>query len=273
MKFTGFKFKRLKIGGKLRLGFGIVVVLLVITGLAGIYTMFRISANSETIIETQHLMEAMDHAEEAVALIRLELGHYIFSHRETHLQEAEAARQQYRENWGVVKAHMIAEPHHTPEEIATIEQGYQTWDNKVKEALAIYSANPEDLAPVMAKLGEADNYFDDSLEPFIEEVHEDFLGHIAAVDASTNRLTKAMTMLMIVTSVLALILAMAFAYGISRGITGAVTHLTSAAASMSRGDLDVPIEVKTGDEIETLGEAIERMRESLKAAFERLRAA
>ena len=189
------------------------------------------------------------------------------------MQEAEAGRRQYEENWGVVKAHMIAEPEHTPEDIAAIEQGHRTWDNKLEEAHTLYDANPEDLAAVMAKLGEADAYFDESFEPLIEAVHVDFGGHIAAVEASTSRLTKAMTTLLIATSVLALILAMAFAYGISRGITGAVTHLTSAAASMSRGDLDVPIEVKTGDEIETLGEAIERMRESLKAALERMRAA
>jgi HAMP domain-containing protein len=48
-------------------------------------------------------------------------------------------------------------------------------------------------------------------------------------------------------------------------------YLSSAAESISRGDLDSPIIAETGDEMEDLARSIERMRVSLKAAIERLR--
>jgi methyl-accepting chemotaxis protein len=70
---------------------------------------------------------------------------------------------------------------------------------------------------------------------------------------------------------LAFVAAVLSAYYISRGITRAARHLAAAAESISRGDLDVPIEVRTGDEMQDLADSIERMRASLKAAIERLR--
>jgi HAMP domain-containing protein len=70
---------------------------------------------------------------------------------------------------------------------------------------------------------------------------------------------------------ISIIIALISAFVISRGITRSTSHLSEAADSISRGDLDVPIEVNTGDEMEDLAESIERMRTSLKAAIERLR--
>ncbi|MEJ2606722.1 MAG: HAMP domain-containing protein [Anaerolineales bacterium] len=58
---------------------------------------------------------------------------------------------------------------------------------------------------------------------------------------------------------------------IRRGLTNAALYLSSAAESISRGDLDTPIIAETGDEMEDLARSIERMRVSLKAAIERLR--
>ncbi len=40
---------------------------------------------------------------------------------------------------------------------------------------------------------------------------------------------------------------------------------------ISRGDLDIPIEINQAGEIGELAKAIDRMRTSLKAAIERLR--
>jgi HAMP domain-containing protein len=53
-------------------------------------------------------------------------------------------------------------------------------------------------------------------------------------------------------------------------ITKPVGHITEVANQISRGDLDVSIEVTSQDEIGDLAEAIERMRTSLKLAMQRL---
>ncbi|MFZ0391605.1 MAG: HAMP domain-containing protein [Calditrichia bacterium] len=50
-----------------------------------------------------------------------------------------------------------------------------------------------------------------------------------------------------------------------------IDTLTQAAYKISMGDLEQPVQVRVKNEIGTLAEAIERMRESLKTSLERLR--
>ncbi|HOT00919.1 MAG TPA: HAMP domain-containing protein, partial [Acidobacteriota bacterium] len=55
-------------------------------------------------------------------------------------------------------------------------------------------------------------------------------------------------------------------------MTKPIEMITEAANKISLGDLDVPIQVKTGgDEIGRLADSLDRMRISLKSAIERLR--
>jgi HAMP domain-containing protein len=54
-------------------------------------------------------------------------------------------------------------------------------------------------------------------------------------------------------------------------LTKPIEEITEAANKISLGDMDVSIQVKSGDEIEKLGDSLERMRISLKSAIERLR--
>jgi HAMP domain-containing protein len=58
---------------------------------------------------------------------------------------------------------------------------------------------------------------------------------------------------------------------LSRRVIQSITQIVDAANAISRGDLDVPIDVEQGGEMGELAKAIDRMRTSLKAAIERLR--
>jgi HAMP domain-containing protein len=57
----------------------------------------------------------------------------------------------------------------------------------------------------------------------------------------------------------------------SRRMIQAIQAIVDAANAISRGDMDVPIDVEQGGEIGELAQAIDRMRTSLRAAIERLR--
>lgn len=76
--------------------------------------------------------------------------------------------------------------------------------------------------------------------------------------------------ILIVTFV-ALVVAIGAAYAAAQRLTNPIVELTEAANRISLGELDVPINVQSEDEIGTLGEALDRMRISLKQAIERLR--
>lgn len=54
-------------------------------------------------------------------------------------------------------------------------------------------------------------------------------------------------------------------------IINPILYLAKRADEISQGKLEEPIEVKTGDEIEILATALERLRESVKIALDRLK--
>ncbi len=74
----------------------------------------------------------------------------------------------------------------------------------------------------------------------------------------------------IIAGALALLVAMLAAL-VARGIAHNIMYLTEVAEQISLGDLDVEIKKLGEDEFGRLAEALERMRQSLKAAIERLR--
>ncbi len=80
-----------------------------------------------------------------------------------------------------------------------------------------------------------------------------------------------MTTLSVLFGLFSVVVGAASAFFISRGITRSSSELSKAADAISRGDLDVSIQISTGDEMEDLADSIDRMRNSLKAAIERLR--
>ena len=72
-------------------------------------------------------------------------------------------------------------------------------------------------------------------------------------------------------SALPIILAVLIAAFLARNITRNVIRLVKAADHISMGNLENPVDVRTNDELNELGEALERMRVSLHESLERLR--
>jgi HAMP domain-containing protein len=72
-------------------------------------------------------------------------------------------------------------------------------------------------------------------------------------------------------SALPVVLAVLIAGLLAQSITRNVIRLVRAADRISLGNLDNPVSVRTNDELNDLGEALERMRVSLHESLERLR--
>lgn len=94
----------------------------------------------------------------------------------------------------------------------------------------------------------------------VEQDHADAFATVLASQRNT-------LILLIVTLVVVLIIA----FTLARWLTRPIRRLTAVADSISRGQLDAKIaETQRGDEIGALAQAIERLRTSMKMAFEKL---
>ena len=63
---------------------------------------------------------------------------------------------------------------------------------------------------------------------------------------------------------LAVITAVIIARVLSSTMTAPLIYLTQAADRLSKGDMNAEIQINSGDEIQSLAEAFERLRESVK---------
>lgn len=103
-------------------------------------------------------------------------------------------------------------------------------------------------------------------------VEEGFLGYIRvgmkqdyvlnAVSEATKVIVFSIVALTLIGIILVLILA--------NRIINPIIYLTKRADEISQGKLEEQVMVKTGDEIEKLGKALERLRESVRIALDRL---
>ena len=105
---------------------------------------------------------------------------------------------------------------------------------------------------------------DDLQEKEVDKSMESALERTEGIQTTTLFLVAGFTLA-------AAILGVTLAGWLIRSVTIPVRRLVGVADNISMGELDMPIEVTSRDEIGELQESIERMRVSLKTALEKLR--
>ncbi|GGL66509.1 HAMP domain-containing protein [Deinococcus aerolatus] len=94
---------------------------------------------------------------------------------------------------------------------------------------------------------------------------------VGVPDVQSSALLTNALLLVLFAALLGLGLALAFARRAARQITDPLDRLLKAADAISMGNLSRPVTADRNDEIGDLAQALERMRQSLEAAMERLR--
>jgi HAMP domain-containing protein len=104
-------------------------------------------------------------------------------------------------------------------------------------------------------------------------VEEGFFGYIRVgmkKDYVTQSVHKT-NLIVIVTIIGITVVGLLIVVIIASRLIQPILYLTRRADEISSGELEGKIEVRTNDEIEKLGQALERLRESVKIALERLK--
>lgn len=109
-----------------------------------------------------------------------------------------------------------------------------------------------------------DNYI--TARPVVAAADHSPMGYLVsyAPKSQVLKLLSDFVTAFIVFLVIAAILAVVVARLLSNSLTAPLRHLTDAANRLSKGKIDTEIKIESGDEIQTLAEAFERLRESIK---------
>jgi HAMP domain-containing protein len=253
--------------------FGVVVLGLVFVLIYATTTLNNTMSIMIDLTSLQEVVQAVGHIEGAMEEERIAIGQYPLTGSSDLLDRIDAAQALYDENWAVVVANR-GETMAT--QLADIEAARATYQGLLQEVIDEYQSNPTNNQ-ASSRLSTAINYYLQNLDPKFSSLADPEVKklseqvEIEKVRAVTlKRQSQGATVLGILASVAAVFMTGLAVFGTQR-MVGAINSIVKAANSISRGDLDVAINVEQRGEIGEMAGAIERMRTSLKAAIERLR--
>lgn len=259
---------RLTVATKLWLAFAVVLVLLAAVAVLSVISLSAARSAAAQLVEIHRVVSALDRSTESMLMERAMWTQYVATGDDRYSLDARSARTRYAESWATVVEYG---GQRQLEMVDDLQDAVPQYSNLLDWAVDSYEDNPQDPRLTLSQFNAADEFYSHVLSPLRDDLYDMMSTEVDEAQAHIARLLTTMLVAAIVAGILAFVAAVVAAYMISRGITRAATHLASVAESISRGDLDVAIEVNTGDEMQDLAESLERMRASLKAAVERLR--
>lgn len=252
---------------------GVMVMILVFTS---IFTATNLNRSLALTIELTNLQEgvqATGNITDALEDERIAIGQYPLTGSEDLLTRIDNAQTIYDENWQVVTRIFGSEQ---PQLLADIEASRATYVDYLDEIISEYQSNPDDNDSASI-LRDAITYYLQNLGPKIADLSEPALQKLVSqVESERDRANQLATFSRIglVFSVIVGIVVVVIVVAVvifSQRMIESIQAIVDAANDISRGDMDVHIDVEQGGEIGELAQAIDRMRTSLRAAIERLR--
>jgi HAMP domain-containing protein len=253
--------------------FGSVVLVLVVTAFFSAANLNRSTQLTIDLIGLQEVNQASNNIVTALDDERISIGQYQLSGDGELLTRIEDAKADYDRNWIVIVENLGTDQ---TQSIAVIESTRETYKGMLDDLISEYQSNPNNNRSGEI-LRDAINYylqnvnpkFTSLIEPEIEELSR--LTEIERANVQRNsfvaRTVLVLSVLVGIASILVVLMALIF----STRLMNSMTSIIDATNAISRGDLDIPIEINQAGEIGELAKAIDRMRISLKAAIERLR--
>ncbi|MSM41651.1 MAG: HAMP domain-containing protein, partial [Geobacter sp.] len=265
------KLSDLKIGVRLGLGFGVLLGLMVLLNGIGLLNMQRMNDRLERIVKVNNVrIKCANDAAKAVHTISRVMRTIVLLDdqraKQEEVKKIEAARVIYKE--AMTKLEELDATEKGKEMLAKVKGATTTASaannrvielglaNKRAEAVALLM---REAVPLTAKAQDA---FDENLK--YQEERVAFRYQEAESSYAHTRI------IMLTIGLISLLVGALIAFLLTRSITRPVRELALAAESLSRGDVNVAIEVRSTDEVGQLcgsfGRMVENISETAKAA-------
>ncbi|RYE72337.1 MAG: HAMP domain-containing protein, partial [Oxalobacteraceae bacterium] len=242
---------RYSIKARLRLGFAVILTLLLGLAFSGLYQMKRANTVNENIVEVNlkkiELLEEMSDSVHVVARVLRSIA--LLSDKERAAQEATkiaAARAKYDRAFGTLRAMPLdAAGQQFVRQITRMQTEVRPLNNRFAELSA--AGDPDAIKFLLDKAGPATAAWQDALRDFM--TLQKNKSQDAAADARAAY--EQARYLMLGLTLFALVAGIATAIQITRSITVPLTQAVDLARSVAAGDLSASIAVHAGDRTET----------------------
>lgn len=266
-------FRNLKLGAKIMLCFGIVLFILICTGVKTIYTQNQISKNSEKIEQYNQRIEIIQemkgHFSRSVSSFR---GYYAYGDEKYVDQYKNDAQELKEHSEELLK--IVDENHRdkitklikdwnsydkriTEEYIVLVGKWNQAYGDKDNAGAELYDAEIKDLvgelAPITVQLTNS-----------LDDLIKDYDGIIKQENSKNKSMMKESNIIAMSAMLLSIVLAILLGLLIIRSIQVPLAKLSRIADNMAKGDFTESVVIDSGDEIGDLGKSINKMSDNLR---------
>jgi methyl-accepting chemotaxis protein len=254
----------MKLGTRLTLAFGAVVLLSIVSAGLALDRLARIEANLEDIVNDNNVkIKINNDLAESVHVVSRVIRTVALLHDKPAMEAEHAkivkAREAYDKRWADLQKFPASETGKGYR--AKIQQAAEVarpLNNQVLE-LALANKDEQAVAVLIKDAGPAGTKWQDAID---ENIHyQEAQSEKQFVQAQADY--KQARNLLIATNVFSLALAAFLGWLITRSITGPVSRARDAAESVAEGDLSVEIESRGSDETEQMIGALAKMKDNL----------
>jgi methyl-accepting chemotaxis protein len=258
-------FKNLTIGKKLGVGFGVIIVSIIILGVITLFQLNKIRVNINDIDERIDKLNNAYIAKDCIKNILATIPDFILSE---HAQERENMKKLIDENSAKYKEKLEA-----IRKITRTEEGKKLLDNienTIKEAVP-YNNKVLELAS-LGKKDEAKKIYDEQVKPRTVKIFQAFDEEVAFHEKGLNkRMKEVISLIMreivifIIITAIVVALGIFFSTFISRSVRKPVAELKGVLEKVAQGDLSVDIKVESKDEIGMISQSLKDSLSSIKS--------
>jgi methyl-accepting chemotaxis protein len=263
----GSMFANMKIGKRMTLGFGVLLLFMMALIWEGVHSMAGIEDNLERIVKVNNVrIDLCNDVYKDIDQISINIRNIIINNNPEKQKEYQQRIEKYREEYAA---------NFKKVEDMTTKDDKQSWDiiAKIKETVAVFAQlNTKVMELALAgKDADAGTLLSKEAAPMGRKLSEE-LNQLIDHNAERSKIryeeaTKeyhSSRNLMIGLGAVALLIAIFTALFLTRGIVRPLSEAVAVANSLAAGDLTVNVEVKSKDETGQLLEAIKNMVDKLK---------
>ncbi|MBF0233577.1 MAG: methyl-accepting chemotaxis protein [Desulfamplus sp.] len=261
--------KNWKIGTKMGVGFGLMIVMAVIISFVGILKTKQMGSQVDSLYENSYTVStAMLRIDGYITKMRLTMRYFRFARNEADFKENEKNLSEYEskviENYEIVKDHFLGDK----KMLSDFLELFNGWKQYRDEEIALVKAS---------SIKDANDVAENRVIPHAEKISAAISDVIAVASKNAddfvasskkheaNAMVQSYGLLAIV-----VVAGLLIAFFITKGITGSLSKALDMANSMSKGDFTVRIENNRKDEVGQLIDALNKMEESLKGVIQNI---
>ncbi len=260
---------RWTVGQKLALSFTLIVILMAAVGVFSVYTLSRLDASTEEILqEHQPILTDMAAIESDILFHSLKVDQYVTTGNRAHLRVVEDLRSN-------IEAHLAdleerAQGTEDQQIVQEIRRAYDTYTSLSNGLQDFYRRHPDDRAAIEGKQMRIAALLENALLAKADTLYEAKQTKAQELIQANRQLYLTYLRVAIASSLLLILLAAVLGVLISRSIVVPIGQLAEATQRIAGGDLMARAQIRSGDEMGLLASAFNSMAAQLQELIETL---